>query len=133
VDVSTNRQAAQEMYMRTGQLAVPVIADDQEAIVGFDVQRLQRMAARHRQGPSLGLKVADAKDLPGGGVRVGGVKPGGPGERAGMQEGDLLVELSGAPIGSVDDLVRVSKNWQPGRLTSLVVVREGERRTLFLR
>lgn len=119
--------------MRTGQLAVPVIADDEEAIVGFDVQKLQRMAARHRQGPSLGLKVADATDLAEGGVRVGGVKPDSPGARAGIQEADVLIEMSGAPIRSVDDLVRVSKSWQPGRLTSLVVVRDGERRTLFLR
>lgn len=121
------------MFNLSGQFAVPVIADDQEVIVGFDVRRLQRMADRHRQGPGLGLKVADATDLPEGGARVGGVKPDSPAARAGIQEGDVLVEMSGAPVRSVDDLVRISKNWVPGRMTSLVVLRNGERKTLFLR
>src|SRR5437868_3762845 len=64
-DVSVGRQAAFEMMRRTRQNGVPVIADDQEAIVGFDMPRLQRMAARHRRGGGMGLKVADATDGPG--------------------------------------------------------------------
>ena len=59
-DVSVDEHAAREMVQRTRQMGVPVIADEQEAIVGFDMPRLQRMAARHRRGPGLGLKVADA-------------------------------------------------------------------------
>lgn len=117
----------------TGQMGVPVIADDQEAIVGFDQPRLQRMAARHRKGPGLGLKVADAKELPEGGARVGGVKPETAGARAGIQPGDVIVELSGTPIHSVEDLAQVGARWQPGRMTSLVVLRGPERLTLFLR
>lgn len=131
--MSVDQQAAREMFKLTGQLAVPVIADEQETIVGFDPGRLQRMAARHRQGPSLGLKVTDAKGSAEGGVLVGGVKPESAGERAGIQEGDMLIELSGAPLRTVDDLVQVSKKWAPGRMTSLVVLRGGERKTLFLR
>ena len=34
----------QEMVQRTRQMGVPVIADEHEAIVGFDLPRLQRMA-----------------------------------------------------------------------------------------
>ena len=74
------------MVQRTRQMGVPVIADEQEAIVGFDVPRLQRMAARHRRAPGLGLKVTDAKDGPG--AYVGGVREGSPGERAGLLVGD---------------------------------------------
>lgn len=119
--------------MRTRQMGVPVIADEQEFIIGFDQPRLARMAARHRKGPALGMKVTDARSSPEGGALVGEVKPGGPAEQAGIQAGDVVVELSGVPIQSVDDLARVGQQWMPGRMTSLVVVREGERKTLFLR
>ena len=39
--MSEDRNAAQEMVRRTRQMGVPVIADEQEAIVGFDLPRLQ--------------------------------------------------------------------------------------------
>jgi len=84
------------MVQRTRQMGVPVIADDQEAIVGFDVPRLQRMAARHRRAPGLGLKVIDAPDGPG--AYVGGVREGSPGERAGLLVGDVIEEFSGRPV-----------------------------------
>src|SRR2546421_11185124 len=64
VDVTKNPLAAQEMVRRTGQMGVPVITDSQEAIVGFDLPRLQRMAARHSR-PGLGLRGKDAEDGPG--------------------------------------------------------------------
>jgi glutaredoxin len=45
IDLSQDQEAAGEIVRRTGQLGVPVIAEAQEAIVGFDLPRLQRMAA----------------------------------------------------------------------------------------
>jgi S1-C subfamily serine protease len=129
-DVSVDRQAAHEMVMRTRQMGVPVIADAQEAIVGFDLPRLQRMAARHRRGGGLGLKVADAADGPG--ARVGGVRPGSAAERAGVEPGDVIVELSGRAVSSVSDLEQIATRRSPGMPTSMVVVRNGDRRTLII-
>jgi hypothetical protein len=37
------------MVRRTGQMGVPVIADQREAIVGFDMGRLQQMVLRHKR------------------------------------------------------------------------------------
>ena len=119
------------MVQRTQQMGVPVIADAQEAIVGFDVQRLQRMAARHRRGPGMGLKVTDAKDGPG--AYVGGVREGSPGEKAGIVIGDTIVELSGRPISSVADLEQIAARRTPGQPTSMTVVRDSERVTVILR
>ncbi len=130
-DVSEDQLAAREMVQRTRQMGVPVIADDQEAIVGFDLPRLQKMAARHRRGSGLGLKVADAAD--GGGAYVGGVREGSPGERAGVLEGDTIVELSGRAITSVRDLEQVAAQRPGGQPTSMMIVRDGELRTLILR
>jgi S1-C subfamily serine protease len=130
-DVSVDQQAARDMVMRTRQMGVPVIADAQEAIVGFDLPRLQKMAARHRRGGGLGLKVADAKDGPG--VYVGGVRADSPGERAGLQVGDTIVELSGRPVISVQDLEQIAAKRPAGQPTSVTIIRDGERQTVILR
>ena len=119
------------MVQRTRQMGVPVIADEQEAIVGFDLPRLQKMAARHRRGSGLGLKVADAKDGPG--VYVGGVREGSPGERAGVQIGDTIVELSGRPVTSVADLEQIAAKRPSAQPTSMTLRRDGDTLTLILR
>ncbi len=119
------------MVQRTRQMGVPVIADDQEAIVGFDVPRLQRMAARHRRAPGLGLKVIDAADGPG--AYVGGVREGSPGERAGLLVGDVIEEFSGRPVASVADLAQIAGRRIPGQPTSLTVRRNADRKTLILK
>ena len=130
-DVSVDQQAARDMVQRTRQMGVPVIADAQEAIVGFDLPRLQKMAARHRRGGGLGLKVADAKDGPG--VHVGGVRDVSPGERAGIQVGDTIIELSGRAVTCVGDLEQIAAKRPPGQPTSMTILRDGERHTLILR
>jgi S1-C subfamily serine protease len=130
-DVSVDEQAARDMVARTRQMGVPVIADAQEAIVGFDLPRLQRMVARHRRGPGLGLKVADAPDGPG--VHVGSVREDSPGARAGIQADDVIVELSGRPIAGVDDLEQIAAKRPPGQPTSITIRRNGELKTLILR
>jgi S1-C subfamily serine protease len=129
-DVSVDRRAAQEMVQRTRQTGVPVIADQQEAIIGFDLPRLQRMAARHRAGPGLGLRVKDSPDGPG--AFVGSVRTGSVSERAGIQAGDVVVELSGVPVRSAADLEQVAAQRPPGQPTSIVLRRGGEPHTLIL-
>src|ERR1700726_3955330 len=110
------------MVQRTQQMGVPVIADQQEAIVGFDLPRLQRMAARHRRRPGLGVRVADNKTGPG--AYVGSVREGSPGERAGIQPGDVIVELWGRPVASVTDLEQIAAR-RPAGPTSMTVERGG--------
>jgi S1-C subfamily serine protease len=129
IDVSQDQEAARDVVRRTGQLGVPVIADAQEAIVGFDLPRLQRMAARHTR-PGLGLRVKDAADRPG--AYVGSVRPDSPAERAGVKAGDVVDELSGAPVENAADLERIAAQQRPGQPTSVSVWRGGERRTLIV-
>lgn len=117
--------------MRTRQMGVPVIADEQEAIVGFDMPRLQRMAARHRKGGGLGMKIADAKDGPG--AYVGSVRPDSPAARAGIEAGDVIVELSGQPVACAADLEQIAARRVAGHPTSLTLRRKAEQLTLILR
>jgi glutaredoxin-like YruB-family protein len=129
-DVSVDRPAATEMMRRTHQTGVPVIADADEAIVGFDLPRLQQLAARHRKAPTLGVQVADAVGA--GGARVGGVRPDSPAGRAGVAVGDTIVELSGRPVTSVADLEATARRRAPGQPTSLSVRRGETQITLIL-
>ena len=62
------------------------------------------------------------------GLLVQDVSPGSPAERAGLEPGDVLVELDGEPIARVEDLVAVLFRRSPGDEAELAFVREGERR-----
>jgi S1-C subfamily serine protease len=128
-DVSVDRAAADEMVRRTRQMGVPVIADRAEAIVGFDLPRLQKMAARHRPA-GLGLRVKDADDGPG--AYVGSVRPDSPGQRAGVQPGDVVEELSGIAVRGASDLERIGAQRRPGQPTSVTVRRGSEKKTLII-
>jgi putative serine protease PepD len=107
---------------------VPVTTDGKEVIVGFDARRLEAMAARNKRR-GLGLRVADR---PEGGALVGGVRPDSPGARAGVESGDIIVELSGKPIVTSADLERVAADWSGDRPTSLTLERGGDRKTVIL-
>ncbi|HEX2086536.1 MAG TPA: trypsin-like peptidase domain-containing protein [Solirubrobacteraceae bacterium] len=64
------------------------------------------------------------------GVEVVEVVPGGAADRAGIRPEDLLVELDGVPLRSVEDLQRLMTSERIGQALTAVVVREGEQRTL---
>jgi S1-C subfamily serine protease len=128
-DVSVDRAAANEMVRRTRQMGVPVIADQAEAIVGFDLPRLQKMAARHRP-VSLGLRVKDTDD--GSGAYVGSVRPDSPAQRAGLEPGDVVEELSGIPVRNAGDLERIGSQRRTGQPTSTTIRRGTEKKTLII-
>ena len=107
---------------------MPVTTDGQDVVVGFDQARLKAMAARNKN-PGLGLRVANHAE---GGALVGGVRPDSPAARAGVQDGDVVEELSGVPIATVDDLERVAAKWAGDRPTSMTVRRGDERKTIIL-
>lgn len=112
----------------TGQLGVPVITDGQDVVVGFDPNRLKAMADRSKRR-GLGLRVANA---PGGGALVGSVREDSPAGRAGLESGDIVVELSGRPVQSADDLEAIAATWPGDRPTSLTYLRGEERKTAIL-
>jgi len=61
------------------------------------------------------------------GVLVVSVVNGGPAHRAGMREGDVIVEAEGMPIARVDDLHRLLTDELIGRTIGLGIVRGGAR------
>lgn len=65
-----------------------------------------------------------------GGVLVQSVEPDGPGARAGLQEGDIIVAFDGEPVGGIDDLHRILLEERIGRKAAVTVLRHGRGRTL---
>ena len=68
----------------------------------------------------------------GGGILLSGVLPGSAAEEAGLQAGDLLVEMDGTAIDTINDYQGVLVAHQPGDRVSVKFVREGETREVFV-
>jgi S1-C subfamily serine protease len=64
------------------------------------------------------------------GVLVVAVEPGGPADRAGLEEGDVIVGFDGCPVAGIDDLHRLLTEERVGIWTRLTVLRGPERLTL---
>jgi aminopeptidase YwaD len=78
-------------------------------------------------GPYLGV-VPDFGESPQPGVRLGGVRPGSPAERAGLQSGDVIVRFAGVTIRTLDDLVFALRGRRAGEAVEVTYVRDGAER-----
>lgn len=63
------------------------------------------------------------------GVKASSLVPGSPAEQAGMQAGDVLVEMAGKPLPTLSGYSDVLKTLEPGQSVTIVFEREGQRRT----
>jgi S1-C subfamily serine protease len=61
------------------------------------------------------------------GMLVVGIEPGSPASRAGLREGDLIVELDGHAIGGIDDLHRLLTGSRAGMRSPITVLRHTEK------
>ncbi len=64
-----------------------------------------------------------------GGVRLESVEPGGPAERAGLKDGDVVTKLNGRLLTEPIDLVALVRKYAPGSVVSVRYDRGGETRT----
>ncbi len=64
------------------------------------------------------------------GVRLTGVREGSPAEKAGLREGDIIVQVGGREIRNVYDYTYALADLEPGQPVTIVVVRGGKRVTL---
>lgn len=90
-----------------------------------------------RSEPSEGMPRADRRaslgTVPdyaarGEGLRLSGVIPGGPAEKAGLREGDVIVRLAGRDVKDIYDYTRAIDALQPGVAVEVVILREAGRR-----
>ena len=64
------------------------------------------------------------------GALMSGVTDGGPAAEAGVEGGDLIVEIAGSKIGNIYDYSHALDGLKVGQPVDLVVLRNGERKTL---
>jgi len=60
-------------------------------------------------------------------VLVASLEKRGPAQRAGLQEGDLIVAYDGQPVGAIDDLHRILTDARVGARSTLTVLRGAEK------
>ena len=79
-------------------------------------------------GASMGT-IPDYVGLPEGekGVLLAGARAGGPAEKAGIQRGDILIELAGKPIGDIYDFMFILRSAKPDQTVGVAVLRDGQR------
>ncbi|MFO0556776.1 MAG: redoxin family protein [Polyangiales bacterium] len=66
----------------------------------------------------------------GGGVRANAVVVDSPAERAGVREGDSVIELAGQAVLDPESAVQVVRRFRPGQSLAIAVVRGGQRMAL---
>ena len=89
-------------------------------MLGVEVQSVTPELAK-----SFGM--AEAK-----GALVAEVNAGSPAEKAGIKQGDIIIEFNGHPISEMNDLPRLVADTAPGTKASVKVLRDGKEKTLNL-
>jgi len=83
------------------------------------------------QGVPLHRRIVRYYDLPtDSGLLVESVIPGGPAERAGLRERDIIVRFAGQPVSGIDDLHRLLTAERRGVAADVEIVRGTELRKL---
>ncbi len=88
--------------------------------VGVQVQDVKRQAV-----DEFGLREKT-------GAVVSSVEEGGPAEKAGLEEGDIVLAWNGQPVKSSDELVRMVVRTKPGAAVPLRVLRDKKERSMTI-
>lgn len=97
-----------------------------------------RATPRVMAGGGAGSKVylgtvPDMSASDGAGLRLSGVRPGGPADEAGLMAGDVIVELGGMAVKDLYGYSDALYSHRPGEVVEIVVLRNGERKTVKAR
>ncbi|HET9705620.1 MAG TPA: PDZ domain-containing protein [Vicinamibacterales bacterium] len=95
-------------------------------------QRLDRgnVMVLDGRGAQLGVMVSDVADAKTSGVRIDEVNPDSPAEKAGLREGDIVVEFDGERVRSARQFTRLVQETPDGRAVKIAVMRNGQKQVL---
>lgn len=109
-------------------------------VLGLGAGTAVRSLAAPTEKPWLGVMMQalddglrDGMNYRGNGVLVGQVVDGSPAEKAGVVKGDVIATFNGRSVDSPGALGRMVGDARVGQAVALVVVRDGQRRTLSAR
>jgi S1-C subfamily serine protease len=133
-DVTEDSRALRVMQLISGQTGVPVLVVDNEVYANVDLRQLNALFQRQpRPSVKLGISIANvqpSESYPAGGAYIGRVKKDTPAERAGLQQGDIIIELAQRPVRKAQDVHAVLAEMSIGSRLPITVQRTG--RTLRL-
>ncbi|RZL88590.1 MAG: DegQ family serine endoprotease [Variovorax sp.] len=124
-----------QIYSRSGgfmgiSFSIPI----DEAIRVSDQLRASGRVSRGRIGVQIDQVTKDVAESIGlgkaQGALVRGVEAGSPGEKAGIEPGDIITKFDGKAIDKPSDLPRLVGNTKPGTKSSITVFRRGSSRDL---
>jgi hypothetical protein len=109
-------------------------------LVAYLAERAEPLTAKLASGasptaaPAAGERRVSLGSIPdyafsGPGVRITGTTPGSPAEKAGLQQGDVIVKLGEAAINSMRDFSEALKAFAPGAKVTVTYQRDGQTRT----
>ncbi|MEW8412707.1 MAG: M20/M25/M40 family metallo-hydrolase [Candidatus Thiodiazotropha sp.] len=96
----------------------------------IEVTRKQSGLSRKHLRAYLGTIPAYGQDEETKGVKLQGAVKGGPAEKAGIQNGDLLIGLAGVEVETIHDFMNALGGLKPGEETEMIVIRRGKQLTL---
>ena len=117
------------------------IADYLELIMLDVIRRPERPAFTRLPAPGRGLRQASAPSAGFGvslgvmpdyadeaknGLKITGVRDGGPAAKAGLKGGDAIVKVGGKPVSTIYDYMENMKRYKPGDKLEVVVKRDGQ-------
>ncbi|HKA43538.1 MAG TPA: M28 family peptidase [Burkholderiales bacterium] len=131
-------------YHRPSDTADKINYADLDRVVGFAAAIVQRIEARDRALPfakveqrgggrsaRAGLRVFTGTipdyTIEAKGLALGGVIGGGPADQAGLQKGDIIVEIAGQAIANVYDYTYALDTLKIGQSAKVVYIRDGRR------
>lgn len=88
----------------------------------------RRPSTPRMSGPTLGIMPSYEEGETG--VKVDGLSPGGAAEKAGLKDGDIILEVNGKPVTNVTTYMSVMNTQKPGVEIEIVIKRKGEKKTL---
>ncbi len=115
--------------------AIEYLADREEKL-SFNRPGKNPAAVRGASAPAG--KRASTGTIPdftfsGSGVRLSGVTPGSPAQKAGMQKGDVIVEFAGEKVTGLREYSGILKKHKPGETVTVKFIRGGEEKSAKLK
>ncbi len=101
------------------------LANRSESVTYVRVEEPPRAGGGRGYGAYFG-SIPDFGSQEGQGVRLSGIRPGSPAEKAGLQAGDVLVQMAGVRIKNLHDLVFVLRSKRAGDKVEVVFLRNGQ-------
>ncbi|MCC7195762.1 MAG: M28 family peptidase [Gemmatimonadaceae bacterium] len=109
------------------------IADRPARLTFTKVATTARASSTPSTGSAYFGSIPDMGSADGDGMRISGVSPGGPAEKAGLKGGDLIVEFGGKPIKDIYDYTDAIGAFKPGDEVTVVVLRGPNRDRVVLK